>query len=158
MRNVAEGTIVQSGHARVLEEKVKRLSPKHIKFLQEYFNNGYNAIEAYTKAGYKVKNRVIASKSASRLLKNVEIQEILESNLDEARTILKSAAPRMAALLVETAESKRVKQGTRIAAAREALDRVGVIRPPEARIEPDFNIQINLVEVDRKKIKTPSAN
>lgn len=158
MRNVAEGTIVQSGHARALEEKVKRLSPKHIKFLQEYFSNGYNSIEAYIKVGYKVKNRIIASKSASRLLKNVEIQEILDSNLDEARTILKSAAPRMAALLVETAESKGVKQGTRITAAREALDRVGVIRPSEARIEPDFNIQINLVEVDRKKIRTPSAN
>ncbi len=157
MRNVTKGTVVKSGHARALEERVKRLSPKHIKFLQEYFSNGYNAVEAYMKAGYKVKNRVIASKSASRLLKNVEIQEILDSNLDEARTILKSAAPRMAALLVGTAESKEVKQGTRLAAAREALDRVGVIRPSEARVEPDFNIQINLVEVDRKKIRTPSA-
>ncbi|MEX0621817.1 MAG: terminase small subunit [Candidatus Woykebacteria bacterium] len=143
---MSETRLVKSGHARALEEKVKRLSPKHAKFLQEYFNNGYNAIEAYTKAGYKAKNRIIASKAASRLLKNVEVQEILDANLEEARVILKSAAPRMAALLVETAESKGFKQGTRITAAREALDRVGVMRPAEAKVEQEFNIQINFID------------
>jgi len=146
MSKVAEGTIVQSGHARALEEKVGRISPKHLKFLQGYFSNGFDRIKAYQDAGYRVKNRIVASKAASRLLKSVEIQEILDSNLEEAKTILKSAAPRMAALLVETADNKGVKHGTRIAAAREALDRIGVIRPSEARIEPEFNIQINFID------------
>jgi len=142
------GEIVQHGHARALEEKIERLSPRHIAFMTEYLNNGYNRIDAYYKAGYKPKNRVNASQNASELLKNPRISSILSENIDEAKLILKNASASAAAKLVSVMDDTNpfTKEGVKISAAKDILDRAGVVPPEQQRSEQTFNIQINFVD------------
>lgn len=143
-----EGQIVQSGHAKAIEEKVKRLSPRHILFLQEYLNNGFKRIEAYYKAGYHPKNRVNASQNASELLENPRISSILSENIKEAVLIIKSASPAAAAKVIETmnSEDSKIKGGTKLAAANSILDRAGINPPEQQKPDQTFNIQINITE------------
>ena len=54
-----------------------KLTIKQEKFCLEYAKSG-NAAESYKKAGFKCKNPQIASASATRLLKNVNIQAKLQ--------------------------------------------------------------------------------
>lgn len=142
------GELVQHGHARAIEEKVRRLSPKHIKFLQEYFNNGFNRIEAYYNAGYNPKNRINASQYASELLKTPQISSILSENVNEALLILKNASPTAASRVIETMNStdSKVKSGTKLAAAKDILDRAGVVPPEQQKPDQVFNVQINFVD------------
>jgi len=144
----ATGEIVKHGHARSIAEKVKRLSPKHILFLETYLNNGFNRIEAYYNAGYKPKNRVNASQYASELLKLPQISSILAENIEEAVLILKNASPKAAAKVVATMDSTDpfIKGGTKLAAAKDILDRAGIVPPEQTRPDQVFNIQINFVD------------
>ena len=149
----AEGAVVQHGHARAIEEKIERLSPRHIAFMTEYLNNGYNRIDAYYKAGYKPKNRVNASQNASELLKNPRISLILSGNVEEAKLILKNASAQAAAKLVRVMDDENVftKEGVKISAAKDILDRAGIVPPEQQKPEHTFNIQINIVEKKRDK-------
>lgn len=146
----ATGEIVQRGHARALEEKIERLSPRHIAFITEYLNNGYNRIDAYLKAGYKSKNRVVASQDASKLLENGRIRSILSENTEEAKIILKNASAKAAAKLAHTLDTENplVKEGVKVTAAKDILDRAGVLPPEQKKPDQAFNIQINFI---RKK-------
>lgn len=148
-----KGEVVQRGHARAVEEKIERLSPKHIAFMTEYLNNGYNRIDAYYKAGYKPKNRVNASQNASELLKNPRISSILSQNVDEAKIILKNASARAAAKLVTVMDDPNplTKTGVKLSAAKDVLDRAGITPPEQQKADQVFNIQINIVEKKRDK-------
>ena len=148
-----EGEVVQRGHARAVEEKIDRLSPKHIAFMTEYLNNGYNRIDAYLKAGYKSKNRVVASQNASELLKNSRISSILSQNIEEAKLILKNASARAAAKLVKVMDDENIftKEGVKLSAAKDVLDRAGIAPPEQQKADQIFNIQINIVEKKRDK-------
>ncbi len=151
MSNVAEGTMVKRGHATAIEQKAEKLKPRHLRFLQNYFSNGFNATKAYENAGFQVKNSDIAAVNASKLLRNAKVNEILELIKEEGAVILKGLVPKAALQLGKVLDDPKQKGGTKIAAAREVLDRAGLIPPPEAKPDQSFNIQINIVEKKRNR-------
>jgi phage terminase small subunit len=61
-------------------EGVMALSAKHQAFINEYFKCRFNATRAYIAAGYSEKG---AAPSASKLLRNPNIQEAIEKRLKE---------------------------------------------------------------------------
>ena len=86
-----------------------------------------------------------------KLLRNAKVNEILELIKEEGAVILKGLVPKAALQLGKVLDDPKQRGGTKIAAAREVLDRAGLIPPPEAKPEQSFNIQINIVEKKRDK-------
>ena len=60
-----------------MKEKQRRLKPQHAKFLKAYAECG-DIGKAYLSAGYKCKNKNVASACGSKLLKKYEFQMDLE--------------------------------------------------------------------------------
>lgn len=63
------------------EEQKIRLQQKA--FVDAYLRNRGNRVDAYYAAGYQAKNRLVASAAAARLLKNVNVQNYVNSRLVE---------------------------------------------------------------------------
>lgn len=122
-----------------IDKKIERLSPKHTIFLKTYFTNGYNGTEAYLTAGYKVKNRNVAAVQASLLLRTPKIKEIMDLRVEEARNIIRAAAPEAAKVLDKVMVDSEQSGATKVSAAKEVLTIAGVA-PPEEKTD-------NLVQI-----------
>jgi len=109
-----------------IDKKIARLSPKHTVFLKSYFTNGYNGTEAYLAAGYKVKNRNVAAVQASLLLRTPKIREIMDLRVEEARNIIRAAAPEAARVLDKVMGDTHQSGATKVSAAKEVLTIAGV--------------------------------
>jgi hypothetical protein len=63
-----------------LEKEVDGLLPKWLKFIDEYFANGFNGTRAYMKV-YSVKNEKVARSAATRLLSYVSVNKEVQYRL-----------------------------------------------------------------------------
>lgn len=55
-----------------------KLTPKQARFIDEYLID-FNGTQAYMRAGYKAKNEDSAAVLASKLLRNVKVQEAIQA-------------------------------------------------------------------------------
>jgi len=62
-----------------------KLTKKQEIFVYEYLTNGFNATQAYLKAGYKAKNENTAATSAYKLLRNPKIKKKIQEELSKRR-------------------------------------------------------------------------
>jgi|GEM_PF-2821783 len=67
------------------EPPTKGMSQRHVKFVDEIILRRGDKAAAYLASGYKVKNRDVARRNASRLLKNARVQRLLQFRLEQAR-------------------------------------------------------------------------
>ena len=63
--------------------KNKEITRQQKKFADEFLLSRGNRIDAYYVAGYKAKNRLVASAAAAQLLKNIKVQDYINSKLKE---------------------------------------------------------------------------
>lgn len=124
-----------------IDKKIERLSPKHAMFLKAYFMNGYNGTQAYLTAGYRVKNTNVAAVQASLLLRTPKIRDIMDLRVEEARNIIKAAAPEAARVLDKVMSDTEQSGASKVSAAKEVLTIAGVA-PKEDK--PDNLIQVVL--------------
>ena len=111
-----------------------RLTIKQRKFIDNLFL-GMTQAEAYLAAGYKAKNRHVASSAANRLLKKVDIKAAIDDR--EAGVIagikrrLHAEADKSLNKVFELRDRASVPADiTKLKAAQDTLDRLG-IKPPE---------------------------
>jgi len=67
------------------EPPTKGMDVRHIKFVDQLILHKGNKTNAYLSSGYKVKSKAVAAVNASRLLKNANVQRLLQFRMEQVR-------------------------------------------------------------------------
>lgn len=127
-----------------MSDKIE-LSVRHKRFADGIME-GETYGSAYQAAGYACKNLEIATQAASRLSRNVKIQEYIRQKQEEERHLNQLRMARMAAKIVarfnKMADDPDVDNRTKYLIGKDILDRAGY--KPKEEIELTGNIAINI--------------
>ena len=114
-------------------DKPENLTIKQIKFVDGIFD-GRTYTDAYLDAGYKATKRSTASAMASKLVRNAKVAAEIERRMElierfnrvRLARISEGAISQLNRLVIGATD----KDGVKLSAVKDALDRVG-LKPPE---------------------------
>ena len=130
------------------------LKPQWKKFISEYISNGFKGGEAYMKVYPGVKNKASAEAAASRLLRNVKVQEEID------RRLIRQGVTE-SAVIAELWRIAQCRENKDLYAAVKALALLakskGMLSPEKKRLFTDENPAIFLPVISREKLEIFSA-
>jgi phage terminase small subunit len=100
---------------------MKGLNQKQLLFVSEYLRTG-NATESAIKAGY---SKATAEVQASRLLRNVKIQEYIRNAQTDIKALFMQEAKKSLLTIMELRDDEKAPKNVRLKAAQDILDRAG---------------------------------
>ena len=132
-------------------DKPKKLTIKEMKFIDGVFE-GKTYTDAFIDAGYVAKNRASAGAGSSRLLKTVKIKAEVDRRLElierfnrvRLARVSESAVAQLNKLVLNATE----KDGVKLAAVKDALDRIGLKPPEKLNLDGTMHFVIEHVKRD----------
>lgn len=121
-----------------------KLNPKQLAFVDEYLISR-NAIEAYSKAGYKVKTLRATTVCANRLLQNVDIQAKIDNRTDKHFKATDITVESILIRLDAMANKTIAKDGDRIKAL-ELLGKYKKMFTDRTEISGSIDVGVNIID------------